>query len=250
MWSIVTNIFCNSESGFCAFYQLLYMQLHDASILGSVANTLVVALDRYIAILKSLQYHQIVTHRRVTKTLILTWALPVLYSFTFYLWLLSNRKDIVPDIYRYPVAFSFYFLVCFFLLHLHIRIYLIAKRHRRRIHQQETDIHNPNMSTSHHCLEQRKSKTSKMLIYMVVAYILAWTPFIKLSTLLTLVDVSYRANVIMDVISNIAQLLGYVNSGWNILICITKHKAMRKAYVDTACSWKSCMPHCQQRACS
>ena len=246
MWGKISMRLCNdnnSKNVFCAFFPIIYIQLDYACILCAVSNTLLVAIDRYMAIFEALRYHQILSSARVKKMLVLAWAFPIMYSFTFYCWLLSSTGT-VPLLYQYTFSFGCYFLVGIFLLYTYTRIYLTAKRHRNRIHQQDTAMNRSGGTIDTKASEHKTSKTSNMLIYMMISYILAWTPYITL-TLIILVDVSDRSNSILTLISNIAELIGYANSGWNILIYIVKHQAMRKAYRDTFCSWSCTVPPIQ-----
>ena len=74
------------------------------------------------------------TRDRITISVLAAWKMPTVYTYTNYIWWFSRKKcNIrVPFIYRLPVVF----LVRMCMSYIYIRILLIAKQLRHRIHQQ------------------------------------------------------------------------------------------------------------------
>ena len=241
--NFVSNGYCDYfkvENTFCTNFPFVRSQVLDAFGICSVLNTFIVAVDRYVAIFKPLRYHVILTSSRTTKLQLIAWILPIVYTSTYYIWWSDNpSENDVPLRFRISVNFGLYGVIGMFLCYMYIRILLIAKRHRNRIHQQNTVANqDTEIVIKNSCSAAKANKTNNMLIYMMVAYLLAWVPLMIMFCLYAFVAIPKLA-VIYDILIECAQMTGYTNSGFNILIYIITHSAMRKAYRDTICFWKN-----------
>ena len=237
----IHNVYCeyfNVENTFCKNFVFIKIQLLDAALICSVLHTFLVAVDRYVVIFKPLLYNVILTPSRITKLQIITWILPIVYTSTYYIWWSDNPSETdVPLTFRLPVAFGSYVVIGMLLCYMYIQILLIAKRHRNRIHQLETVANNGSNIAINQSSEGKTIKTNNMLLYMMIAYLLAWCPFIIIYSIYLSVNIS-KEIVIVYMIVECSQLLGYANSGWNIIIYITTHNAMRNAYREIL--WQRC----------
>ena len=214
------------------FINFLTSQLTSLAVMCSVSNTLLVGVDRYVAIFKPLTYNQILTPFKITMLQIVAWVAPILYMFTDYFWYSESYDYVVPIVYKYIVNFGSYVLVGIVICYIYVRISLIAKWHNNRIRELPTVSKEIQESVPS---KQPNNKTSNMLIYLMVTYIVAWTPFILIFTVVLLVDLSYRYTQILAVVADYFVLLGFASSVWNIFIYIHNHKGMRKAYMNTVC---------------
>ena len=216
----------------CIFINFLTSQLSHTAVVGSLSNTLLVGVDRYVAIFKPLTYNQILTSSRITMLQIVVWTVPILYTFTYYFWYSESHNHDVPSLYIYIINFGSYCLVGIVICYMYVRISLIAKWHSNRIRELPTvskEIQESGPS------KQPNNKTSNMLIYLMVAYIVAWTPSLLIFTVSLLADLSSRYTRILAEVSDYSVFIGYTSSLWNILIYIYNHKGMRKAYLNTVC---------------
>ena len=221
-----------SEGVCCIFINFLTSQLTNLAIMCSLSNTLLVGVDRYVAIFKPLTYNQILTPFRITMLQIVTWTVPILYTFTYYVWYSKSHGHNVPILYRFIINFGSYSLVGIVICYIYVRIYLIARWHNNRIRELPTVSKEIQESVPS---KQPNNKTSNMLIYLMVTYVVAWTPSMLILTVLLLADSSSRYMRILAEVSDLCILLGFASSVWNIFIYIHKHKGMRKAYLKTVC---------------
>ena len=158
----------------------------------------------------------------------------IFYTFTYYFWYFESHDHTVPSSYRYIINFGSYILVGIVICYIYVGIALIAKWHRNRIDiNRQPCINTKSQNTV--SLKLPKTKTSNMLIYLMVTYIVTWTPSLVVDTVLLLADLSYRESQIVGGLSTVSVLLGFSNSLWNMLIYIHKHEGMRQAYLNTIC---------------
>ena len=220
-----------TDNSCCSFGVLVHDHIIDLPALCSISNILVMSVDRYVAIIKPLHYNLIMTPSRITKILIAAWTIPIVYSSTYYFWWLEGNTEIVPLIYKVPLNLTCFIFVGIFLFYSNIRIMLIAREQKRRIHQQQISLNT--MNTNHHdhdCPMPHKNNTNNMMIYVVSAYFLAWSPVLILLAILNLLHLTYNNILKLYLLLEYAQVLGYSNSGWNILLYIHNSKKMRMAY--------------------
>ena len=226
------------KNRFCKDFDFINIQLLETALICSVLNTFIVAVDRYVSIFKPLRYHSILTSSRVTKMQLITWIFPIVYTSTYYIWWSDNpAANSVPHVFRLPIAFAGYCAIGIFLCCVYIRIILLAKRHTSRIQQLETVSNTDTDIAMNHISQRRTIKTNNMLLYCIAAYLLAWSPLLIMYCIWSS-NVISKGIVIVEMLGDCAQTLGYANSGWNIIVYIGSHNAMRKAYRDTICFWK------------
>ena len=230
-WNLIYQkhfAYLQTDNSCCSFGVLVHDHVMDIPALCSISNILVMSVDRYVAITKPLHYNLIMTPSRIAKILIAAWTIPIVYSSTYYFWWLQGNTEIVPLIYRMPLNLTCFFFVGIFLFYSNIRIMLIARQQRRRIHQQQISLNTVN--TNHGCPMHQKNNTNNMMIYVVSAYFLAWLPVLILLAIINLLHLTFNNKLTLYLLLQYSEVLGYSNSGWNILIYINNSKKMRMAY--------------------
>lgn len=177
--SITCNIF--QEHGMC--FATIYIWMFTSFL--AVSHILAVTADRFIAIMFSLRYPQIVTKRRCYIALGLVWLSSLLVSLLQLWWLKPTNYDpqeSLPEEQRQnEVAFS---IACF-VVYLGIPVlfmaftYLIILREVRR-HTRREFLNVPADLQEQRQWRQRDGKAASIFLVMFLTHVVCWLPFFLL----------------------------------------------------------------------
>lgn len=155
----------------------------------SFTNIVCITVDRYIAISRSLRYHELVTHSRVKVIIPLCWAIPLLIvPMEIADAKLREDCDVFFSIGDTSIIIMsiLFCLVVIVMFAIYIRITTVAFRHRKRI---DADSHE-----SQGFIKQLK--VAKVLFAVVGTFVLLWAPFF--TTIILRLKFGQEAKEIID----------------------------------------------------
>ena len=232
---------------------------------------LCVTFDRFVSIKKPLAYHRIVTINRTRATVVCAWTLAFLigiFAGQHANWVAEyspphgachfdkyHSTDSLPSV-EFMLCWIFLFPApIVFIGILNLTIYVIARRHARRVEHSVQHLHRlRQMSVKtnsltltrelNQCSEGTSNETNpppvcrlelKVTMTMLIIsafYLLAWIPALIVNGLdnLTTYQVSYAKYFVQDV-------LFYSNSFINTLIFFWRFRSFRKAVTDVFRRW-------------
>ena len=208
----------------------LKSQLTDLPVISSMMHVLLIAVDRFVAITTPLRYNQVITPTRITKGLAAAWVIPLVSTSSFYVWLILDTVEdanyTMPLIYRVVFNFTCYFLVCILIVMIYVHILAVAIRQRRQITQQ-------NLSTD---TQKKNNKTTRhIFVFLLISYIVSWTPFICIETISSLLDAGPYIASILALLNLYSLFVGLTNSAINCLVYVIWNKQLRRGYYKTIC---------------
>ncbi|XP_045671121.1 adrenocorticotropic hormone receptor [Ursus americanus] len=131
------------------------------SLLGSIFSLSMIAADRYLTIFHALQYHSIVTMRRVIVVLMVTWMGCMGSAITMVIF--SHH---IPTVITFTSLFP---LMLVFILCLYVHMFLLARSHARKILT----------------LPRANMKGAITLTILLGVFIFCWAPFVLHVLLMT-----------------------------------------------------------------
>ena len=172
----------------------------------SFGNVTLVSMDRYMAIHYPLRYDTIVTIPRVYVLIISCWVLNAFFS-TIFPW-----NEVVFG-YLVTVVCAIFLTMSTFI---HIKIYLIVRRHRGVIQAQEQAVHSTNTEFNMTGFKKTALNTSIVLFFLLICYL----PFTVACILLILTDES-------PILWRVASTTVYLNSALNPFLYCWRLSALR-----------------------
>lgn len=213
-----------------AFYDTLLTVLLQVPILSAASHVFLIAVDRYIAIVYPLRYEAIVTIKLIRRMVVAVWLTILSLGLTIFTWPAKNRNTCFVDL---PVAHWFgmncilYLVTVVFLVFMYVRIFLIARKHVKHIQTISAN------SSSNRKKTRERNKTSKMLSYIVVTYLMAWSPAIMVTCIsLFATPQSHNGQITLAILMVVCVIIGITNSGVNFFIYAWTSNTFRKGYVS------------------
>lgn len=167
---------------------------------ASVFTQTAVAVNRYLAITRPLQYPNFVNTRRVCISILVIWVCAIVLASPPLIWRPlavicgeeeSYDKYITYEIVYMAVEWLLIFVIPFGIMSvIYFRIYRIARSHANRVRpDQESASTQSNSVTSSRSIKynitsfKRQFKAAKMLVTIAGAFLLSWLPFFVTLTL-------------------------------------------------------------------
>ena len=202
------------------FIVIDYLQLFF--ILGACYHVVLVALERFVAIMFPFQYTTYVTPKLIWVSSAFTYLFVLLLSLPSFVLNIENFVNIKHSNYALYVAGSFssifnYVLLAILLLFLHGKVTITAKQQRRRV-----EGTNGNKGR-HHGVE----RATKMMVIIVGVYLLLWAPLI-VTTIVALI--LKESNAVLYFVQTFALVLGSYNSSVNFVIYTAFNRKLRMAF--------------------
>ena len=165
--SVVPSIFfnematgCNPQSHWISLVRWLFGY-------QTVMNLCVLVLDRYIAIVKPLKYLTVMTRRRVTQTISLSWGIPVAYSI---FWELNEKIFKVSLVF--DIVFWFHVIFVEFLPCLVLLFCFASMSHAVFKHDRASRIIAKQLRFNHSVLFKPQEKSAIKLMALVIGLFL------------------------------------------------------------------------------
>ncbi|XP_043942956.1 trace amine-associated receptor 5-like [Protopterus annectens] len=205
-------------TSFCAFHSGLDMFL----CLVSVFHLCCISMDRYYAVCEPLLYPVKVTNRIAFLFITGSWILALVYTFALlYSRVVEDRiESLAPELPCVGscqlvflrlwgwINFSVFFIPCFLMLGLYIRIFFIARRQVKIINSM-----NEKNSVGRGRISKRERKAAVTLGIAVGIYALCWLPFV----IDTIID-AFFSFVTPPLVGDFLNWTTYINSACNPII--------------------------------
>ena len=170
------------QSSACSkYYDIAGAVLGNVFFMSSFLHLLVIAADRFIAVMRPLRYHSLITFRVVRNTLIATWILSIAICSSVFVFSTGGYEvpcdsygetETLVATYQMSLNCTIYILVAVTLIMLYSKIAVVARKHRRQLHSMAQTGAPP---------ERRKTeKPSNLMTYILIIYIVTWTPWFLL----------------------------------------------------------------------
>ena len=233
------KIFHQSTLTWREFYCRLIYNAFSQTVTTSVSSyTLcVVTYERYIGIVHPLHYQQMISNKKVTVIVLITWLISLLISILRLFALSASDETNNTPCYRNPhgqeleytatVLFIFfsYLLPILFMSWAYYKIQATLKRNAHQLKQQ-------NVQAAGNELLRARQKVVNMLMIVMGAIIVCWFPFFLQKILCVWKwcdsETAYK-------LSRSLTLLYYMNSVINPIIYVFKYKKFRKGLQDMIC---------------
>ncbi|KAM6458408.1 melanocortin receptor 3 [Liasis olivaceus] len=130
------------------------------SLIASICNLLIIAIDRYITILYALRYHSIMTVRKALALIGVIWITCIFCGIMFIVY--YESKTVIVCL------ITMFFTMLFFMALLYIHMFLFARLHVKRIAALPVD----GVPHQHTCI-----KGAVTITILLGVFIICWAPF-------------------------------------------------------------------------
>ncbi|XP_002734017.1 5-hydroxytryptamine receptor 4-like [Saccoglossus kowalevskii] len=189
---------------------------------ASLSHLLAIGIDRYIAILHPLRYHQLITVSRVKVVIVIIWV----YCFVTIapIWFMTDSKanscyELMIPIIRGPgifITIVAFVVPLIIMVAIYARIFVIARHHLRRINPQSEDT-----QQQHYMKREVKAAITPCVVIGVMLF--CWVPQF-------IVVVMDRYEVCANPQRFVSNLFMLINSGANPLIYARHNTEFRQAF--------------------
>ncbi|KAI8783783.1 trace amine-associated receptor 7b [Biomphalaria glabrata] len=232
-----TRELVNKDLSVCIFL----LSTAFSAIVVSILNMLLVAIDRLVFIDHPFFYMRVVTNKLIAASIIVSWMVGL--SVGNSQWFIYKHiyppqcvaTIILPEIYFKYTAPWFYFVPCFAIFGIYIKIARTAKRQREAIAKQTvagtfhfTSAHQRKTAKSN----EKSWKAAKMMMTVFGVFFLSWTPRFVLYAIAS----DEVNNTVPGVVFDLFLLLGLLNSGVNFLVYPLHNREFRKVFRQIFCS--------------
>lgn len=197
--------------------------------LNSVLHLLVLTIDRYIAVMYSLQYAMIFTPSRLVFSLTLCWLLSAVLAAPGVVGSLMLKVKTsachtlhlpIQSVYMYIIIIP---LIIFMIVMMYVRIY-------KEIHHQHRQVSSLGGPSSQ---GHRVNTRSMMVVLLTVgAFVLGWSPLIITLVVAIVKGTTYTSSSCgFYKCLAVTEFLSYLNLLMNPLIYVIRLKQVRKCYI-------------------
>ena len=213
MWGIVMAVMLskksNGDSNFASFCPVIVTTCYFFAFslcCASFLTTAAIAVDRLLAILLHLRYHELVTSKRVNVALIMLWLTSGVAASVSIFFIVANM-----------IIATFQVILLLLTTVAYIRIYKVVRYHRIQI-QSQLQLQNFEVEDLH---RQKKSAWNALIVY--VTFLFCYLPF-YVSVLFVLINTDGMS----PLIANYATLLViFLNSSLNPLVYCWRYREIR-----------------------
>ena len=213
MWGIVMAVMLskksNGDSNFASFCPVIVTTCYFFAFSLCCASFLTIAaiaVDRLLAILLHLRYHELVTSKRVNVALIMLWLTSGVAASVSIFFIVANM-----------IIATFQVILLLLTTVAYIRIYKVVRYHRIQI-QSQLQLQNFEVEDLH---RQKKSAWNALIVY--VTFLFCYLPF-YVSVLFVLIDTEGMS----PLIANYATFLViFLNSSLNPLVYCWRYREIR-----------------------
>jgi histamine receptor H2 len=203
----------------CELWYEFYYGLLISPTLISQLHSVILTIDRFIAVEFALQYHNIVTPLRHKVLIASAWIMGCIEVFLIRIF---YHTELCPGNMSFPVSVKSIILIIHmtftFLINgiLYSRIWWIARKHKQKVH--DNDMIEP----------RRKDRATLMIFVIVVLSYLLWCPYLINQFLEPLFDV--KKGTLLENALDFTSFLGFTSCIINNVVYAVMNKDFRNAY--------------------
>lgn len=189
---------------------------------GSIYNLIVIAIDRYVAIVHPLSYNAYATKRRVLLIIVIAWICTMAVSSIPIYWNCFDTADmcelesVLPRYYIVAIQMPAFFLSWIAMFLLYWKIWREAHMHARRM----------NFGIVPNIVEKNDRKSVQVVLLILGCFSICWFPYFVVACMRTF---GWRTNS-MAIWYKSTFALAIANSGMNPFIYAWKNANFRKAF--------------------
>ncbi|XP_012532915.1 histamine H2 receptor isoform X1 [Monomorium pharaonis] len=189
---------------------------------GSIYNLIVIAIDRYVAIVHPLSYNVYATKRRVLLIIVIAWICTMAVSSIPIYWNCFDTSQtceletVLPRFYIVAIQMPAFFLSWIAMFLLYWKIWREAHMHARRM----------NLSIVPNIAEKNDRKSVQVVLLILGCFSICWFPYFVVACMRTF---GWRTNS-MTIWYKSTFALAIANSGMNPFIYAWKNTNFRKAF--------------------
>ena len=166
----------HSQSDLHSIYPICYI------LFLSLGNLLCLAVDRYLALIKPLQHHLLMSVSRTKRILLVTWVTPLFLTMIQILWHTAEKQTkLLANIIYLGILWSVMLLMCTIMIFMYIKVYQTAAN-QIRIRQQRIRSHH-NYADSQITTTRRELRVAHLFGLLLFFFILAYLPILYLNFL-------------------------------------------------------------------
>ncbi|XP_071801300.1 tachykinin-like peptides receptor 86C [Asterias amurensis] len=230
-----TTMIPDSEIGRVIYCRLIKAQFVQViAIYTSSFGLCVVTYERYIGIVHSLHYPRLLSAKKVSVIIFITWMVACLLSIPALFTHVASKDAQQACTHLWPaltivgqiLAMLFmYLLPITFMSWAYYKIQATLKINARQLRQQ-------NVQAAAYELLQARQKVVHMLMIVMGALFVLWTPHLIVNVFIIALKESKDALMIW---SDTTQMIFYTNSVINPIIYVFKYKKFRRGFQDMLC---------------
>ena len=210
---------------------LINTALPQFPLLATHIHTIIIAVERYIAVTRPLRYDSIWTPKKVGMILAATWGMSVILSSSSLAWGAiweSPRVSRMPTVRSLLTSIICYCLGATAVAVLYARILTVAHQQRRKIQQMQVHvIQVESDSDPYPRSTSQRSRGSRLFSAIVVAIFLCWGPFFAVTVAIEYVEHVELYHYAMQGMALSFALSHYL---FNFAIYVCKSEDFRKAF--------------------
>ena len=219
------------------FFDLLPGTLSSGA---SLFTLLLIAIDRYIAVAHPFSYKHVMTVKTSRLLIVFVWGYltALITCIVTYFGYFGADDDVFEDHLKLTTAIPATVYkaciqthICVALL-VTILLYALTYRALRRQMRRLTDVTSATSMTSH-----KTKRVTEMMVIVVVALILCWTPFTLFNSLVNTNAKNLEAHLYY--LDDLCYIIVYINSFINPVVYAWKSAEFRQGYAQL---WMACRP--------
>ncbi|XP_022798486.1 adenosine receptor A3-like [Stylophora pistillata] len=222
------GLITTSTGIFCTFgHQCdwrLQIGIYNFLLYASTSNLWAMAIDRYIGVVYPLRYMSLMTFKRASVMIAISWLISFLAAFVRLFWLYGEIDNTIDKYYRMVIDLLFGVFSCVMLVTVYARILYICREKLRQSNTQLDQVIFNHSSSVPQCLKKaRKNSSAKVLGSVVFLFVTCYSLSIF---------VSFCSNFgvchLSPLVKTIALLLVHLNSAVNFVVYALMKKDIRQ----------------------